>query len=216
MNSAWLLAGGVWSDSGVWIDAASLEPPVARFPSLLPRNSTPGEMALEQVTGYGSLLGEPVRPLWNPDTCPAHLLPWLAWALSVDEWDPAWSETTQRSVIRASVGVHRRKGTRAAVEEALGAAGYPDAVIVEDYSAQDHDAEFQHDGSIEHVRGDHWAEYRLTLARPVTIAQADQVRAILAQVAPARSHLRQLDFQQVAHIHNAAIAHDGRFSHGAA
>ncbi|EPC1727360.1 phage tail protein I, partial [Escherichia coli] len=24
-----------------------------------------------------------INTLWNPDTCPAHLLPWLAWALSV-------------------------------------------------------------------------------------------------------------------------------------
>ena len=216
MNSVWLLAGGTWGDGGVWIDEAAVEPPVQRFAPLLPSNSAPGELSLEQVTGYAALLGEPIRPLWNPDTCPAHLLPWLAWALSVDDWDPTWSEATQRAVIRASVGVHRRKGTRSAVAEALRAAGYADAIIVEDFSAQDHDAAFVHDGSVEHARGDHWAEYRLTLARPVTIAQADQVRAILSQVAPARSHLRQLDFQQVAHSHNASIAHDGQFSHGTA
>ena len=216
MSSVWLLASGFWSDSGIWIDSAPLEQPPDRFPPLLPSNSTSGEMSLEQVTGYGSTLGEPIRPLWNPDTCPPHLLPWLAWALSVDDWDPLWSEATQRAVIKASIGVHRRKGTRAGVSAALSAAGYADALIVEDFSAQDHDGSIEHDGSTEHIRGDHWAEYRLTLSRPVTIAQADQVRAILAQVAPARSHLRQLDFQQVAHIHNAAIAHDGQFSHGAA
>lgn len=27
-----------------------------------------------------------IRELWNPDTCPANLLPWLAWSFSVDRW----------------------------------------------------------------------------------------------------------------------------------
>jgi phage tail P2-like protein len=65
----------------------------------------------------------PLRPLWNPNTCPIDLLPWLAWALSVDTWSPSWSETTKRAVVRSAVATARRKGTKRAVTDALNAIG---------------------------------------------------------------------------------------------
>lgn len=85
--------------------------------SLLPLNSSPFEQAVE-----GALkLDCPVATgdLWNPETCPVTLLPWLAWALSVDTWDAAWPQAIQRRVIANSPAVHRAKGTRAAVAAAL-------------------------------------------------------------------------------------------------
>ncbi|MGX5089128.1 phage tail protein I [Enterobacter sp. UPMP2052] len=33
-----------------------------------------------------------VRKVKNPDTCPAHLLPWLACKFAVDSWEEAWTE----------------------------------------------------------------------------------------------------------------------------
>ena len=92
---------------------------------LLPSNATAAERALADVEGV-SLLPMPaevIATLWDPATCPAHLLPYLAWALSVDVWNPAWSEVTKRAVIASSPAVHRRKGTRAAVEDAVAALG---------------------------------------------------------------------------------------------
>ena len=92
---------------------------------LLPSNATPLERALADVDG-ARLLATPtafIAGLWDPATCPADLLPYLAWALSVDVWNPDWSEATKRAVIAASPAVHRRKGTRAAVEDAVGALG---------------------------------------------------------------------------------------------
>ncbi|CAE7405611.1 J [Symbiodinium microadriaticum] len=65
----------------------------------------------------------PIKWLWHVDLCPPELLPWLAWALSVDEWDPAWSDDQKREVIAASAAIHRIKGTRAAVERALATLG---------------------------------------------------------------------------------------------
>ena len=62
--------------------------------------------------------------LWNPDSCPADLLPWLAWALSVDEWDSNWNEQTKRELIKASAIIHLKKGTIGAVKDALSAFGY--------------------------------------------------------------------------------------------
>lgn len=65
----------------------------------------------------------PLRPLWNPDTCPIDLLPWLAWSLSVDTWSPTWPEATKRAVVRAAVDTARKKGTKKAVTDALNAIG---------------------------------------------------------------------------------------------
>lgn len=70
-----------------------------------------------------------VRESWNPDTCPAALLPWLAWAFSVDEWDTTWSEQEKRDVIKASVEVHKHKGTIGAIDRALKPLGYLIEVI---------------------------------------------------------------------------------------
>ena len=60
-----------------------------------------------------------INTLWNPDTCPAHLLPWLAWALSVDRWDETWSEEARRQIIRDSWHIHRHKGTISAMRRAV-------------------------------------------------------------------------------------------------
>ncbi len=91
--------------------------------SLLPPSATPQEHAIEEATSGIDRLPVPVRDTWNPDTCPVHLLPWLAWALSVDHWDSQWDEDVKRDVIRRSIQVHRKKGTRMAVESALRALG---------------------------------------------------------------------------------------------
>ncbi|WP_319498083.1 phage tail protein I [uncultured Cohaesibacter sp.] len=66
---------------------------------------------------------EAIATIWNPQTCPASFLPWLAYALSVDVWDSSWSEARKRSVVAASPMVHRLKGTLASVENALEAMG---------------------------------------------------------------------------------------------
>lgn len=89
---------------------------------LLPPNATPQERALSLAADR--LPDAPVKHLWNPQTCPAGILPWLAWALSVDEWDPAWPEQTQRNTIAASIEQHRRKGTIGALRQALARLGY--------------------------------------------------------------------------------------------
>jgi phage tail P2-like protein len=184
--------------------------------SLLPPNATPVERGFEAAGARITALPVPVRDTWNPATCPATLLPWLAWALSVDNWDPTWTEGQQRAVIAASVAVHRRKGTVAAVREALAAAGYGDASLIEEFGAHDFDGTYQHDGTITYEGRGHWAEYRVVMARPLSNAQADMVRAILAQVAPARCHLDRLDFAEAAHLYDGAITYDGTFNHGAA
>lgn len=83
--------------------------------SILPPNATPQEQATSGAIGRISDVPVPIRSLWNPDTCPASLLPWLAWGLSVDDWNADWTEAQKRNVIRSSVETHRQKGTIGAV-----------------------------------------------------------------------------------------------------
>lgn len=91
---------------------------------LLPSNASAQELALEGATQRAAGMDTPLRELWDVDTCPASLLPWLAWAYSLDDWDTTWSVDQQRAAIRQSVSVHRYKGTIGAVRNALAALGY--------------------------------------------------------------------------------------------
>ncbi|WP_331831869.1 phage tail protein I [Pseudomonas sp. LH21] len=90
--------------------------------SLLPVNSTQLERAVEVATD--ELTDIPLRTLYNPDTCPAHLLYQLAWAWSVDRWDDTWSEAVKRSVIRSAFFVHAHKGTIGALRRVVEPFGY--------------------------------------------------------------------------------------------
>lgn len=184
--------------------------------TLLPHNATPQEIALDLATARVGDVPVDIRTVMTSDACPAALLPWLAWALSVDEWDAAWTEETKRAAIAASVAVHRRKGTVGAVRAAIDAAGYGDAEIIERFGVDFYDGTFLHDGAITHAEPDHWAEYRLSLARPITIAQAAQVRRIAEAVHPLRSRLKLLTYTAALHLYDGTIQNDGTFAHGAA
>lgn len=186
------------------------------LPTLLPPNAGSIERDFEQAQLRLDGLSEPIAALWNPDECPANLLPYLAWALSLGEWDPNWSEDAKRTSIKSSVSVHRRKGTIGAVKTALASAGYGDAEVIEHYGWEFYDGSVTHDGSASYAPPDHWAEYRVKLARPITVDQATQVRAILRDEAPVRCHLKALDFTEALNNYNARITHDGQFTHGVA
>lgn len=88
--------------------------------TLLPPNATPLERSVEAMNA-ASLGGVPVpiRDLWNPATCPASLLPFLAWGISIDFWDADWTEAEKRSAIAGAIDAQRRKGTPASLREVL-------------------------------------------------------------------------------------------------
>lgn len=208
----WPFSG--WDDAEVWDDNAEWSEGAL---SLLPAgNSGLAELAIERTSARIEAFPDRIRPLWNSETIPAGILPWLAWALSVDEWAALWTEEQKRDVVAASIDVHRRKGTVGSIRRALIAAGLGDAELIERFGRKFYDGSIAHDGSSPHDEPDHWAEYRVVLMRPLSIAQAQQARRIIEATAPLRCHLKVMDFTAVSILENGEILHDGTYSHGAA
>lgn len=103
--------------------------------SLLPPNATAQERAIEAATARVGDIDAPVLALLNPDTCPLPLLPWLAWALSIDAWKSYWPEHIKRSVVRNALSIQRRKGTADSVRAVVQAFG--GAVILREWFQQE-------------------------------------------------------------------------------
>lgn len=92
--------------------------------NLLPPNATQLERLAAQALADIALVSVPIRDLLDPDRCPLRLLPYLAWAWSVDRWDPLWSESTKRGVIKAAYVLHCKKGTIGALRRVVEPLGY--------------------------------------------------------------------------------------------
>ncbi|MEI6418707.1 MAG: phage tail protein I [Sphingomonadales bacterium] len=140
--------------------------------SLLPPNATPQERGLEAATARLGDVPVPVGSLWDPARCPAALLPWLAWALSIDSWSADWPESVKRARIAAAIGIQRRKGTLAGIRAAVAVFG--GAVAITEWWQKS-------PPGIPHT-------FDVTLS---TNASADLVEAAIAEIArakPARSH----------------------------
>lgn len=87
--------------------------------ALVPANHRLFEHALAEVLSpLGEIDPRVIETVWDAWRCPAALLPFAAYALSVDFWDDAWDEIRKRRAIAESPAHHRRKGTRKAVEQA--------------------------------------------------------------------------------------------------
>lgn len=146
--------------------------------SLLPRNATGAERAIEGATARVGAVPTPFRDLWNPDTCPAALLPWLAWALSIDSWQTYWPEHVKRARVRAAIDIQRRKGTAESVRKVVSAFG--GAVQLREW--------FQ----LDPPGAPHTFEMVLTLSgeggETATAQYVDDVIAEVAKTKPVRSH----------------------------
>lgn len=91
--------------------------------SLLPPNATSAERAYEAATTRIDAIPAPARDLWNADTCPMNLLPWLAWALGIRAWNADWSDAIKRRLVRDALAIARRKGTVESVHAVVQAFG---------------------------------------------------------------------------------------------
>lgn len=174
---------------------------------LLPPSSTPLERALADTVAKVSTVPTPARDLWNPDTCPVELLPWLAWAFSLDDWDVTWTEAQQRTAVKASYSVHRYKGTIGSVKDALQALGL--GVQVQEWFNQI-------------PAGDPYT-YKLLLEvnqYGVSLAQLETIQAVVENAKNLRSHMTTLDLTVASNatVYIGAVAMSGNeiaFSHPA-
>ncbi|WP_145132766.1 MULTISPECIES: phage tail protein I [unclassified Pseudomonas] len=91
---------------------------------LLPSNSTPLERQAVQALAQIQRVPIPLRTLYSPDRCPLPLLPYLAWAFSVDRWDSKWTEAAKRAAIRSAYYIHSRKGTIGSLRRVVEPLGY--------------------------------------------------------------------------------------------
>lgn len=80
--------------------------------TLLPPNKSPFELAQSMTSAARRALpAYLIKALWNPQTCPLDLLPYLAWSLGLEVWDDSWSELKKRSVV-ANIWKLKRNKTR--------------------------------------------------------------------------------------------------------
>lgn len=146
--------------------------------SLLPPNATPVERALELITSRLDEIRVPLRDLWSAERCPLELLPWLAYALSIDSWNSDWSEQIKRSVVAQAIAIQRIKGTAASVHRVVQARGGQIAI--------------REAWQMDPPGRPHTFELVLTLSgadgAPATARYVDDVIAEVARTKPARSH----------------------------
>lgn len=181
---------------------------------LLPPNRTPLEAALADA-GQFDLDPTPLRWLADANRCPPAFLPWLAWARSVEGFDAASSEDRQRALIRQSIDIHRRKGTVAAVRDVFRALGLGEVDIETGRSG------YRRDGTRTRTafnkrgpRAGSWAEYRVVCHSRLTVQQAAIARQMLADIAPVRCHLFELDFSLAALTRNGLASRNGSYTRG--
>lgn len=152
--------------------------------SLLPPNATSLERALE--AGAARIVDVPVSAdIDDPMTCPAELLPWLAWGLSVDTWDADWTDADKRAAVAGSIELHRRKGTRTSVEMVLGRFDQL-AQLVEWHEAMPRRPAHTFDIRVPMVLADGTAPG----GRRASAAFADAIIREVSRVKPLREHLR--------------------------
>lgn len=147
--------------------------------SLLPPNASDLEIAIDGATARVGAVPLKIGDLWNPERCPAAVLPWLAWALSVDYWRSDWPEDVKRRVIAEAIPIHFKKGSVSSIRRALQASGYADAQITERVGNSNPQTD--------------WAKFSVNLDigedQTVTVESLRQARLLVESVAPVSRHL---------------------------
>lgn len=148
---------------------------------LLPPSASIPERAMEQAIVRASDFNPNYVRNWVPHDVPENILPWLAWAYSVDEWTSAWPLEVRREYTEASYFIHRHKGTVAAVRRALRAVAGGDEMILEEW--------FQYDGPV-HTFTVTAEAFDLWLRNgpPLSREFYQQIRKVVYAAKPVRSH----------------------------
>jgi phage tail P2-like protein len=179
--------------------------------NLLPPNANSHEHALDDATARIGSVPVEINKLWNAETIPAALLPWLAWALSVDEWDETWSEAQKRAMVAASFEVHSRKGTPFSIKSALQALGY-DNVQIREGELYFYNGERIFDGSFLYGADGFWPLFDVVLNIGF-VPDAPMIQLIrdrIERYKNARSQLRNLIFMDL--LYDNTAIYDGTYN----
>ncbi|WP_320179663.1 phage tail protein I [Roseovarius pacificus] len=153
---------------------------------LLPHNATPQESAIDDAVSRIGDIGPGVREVWSPERCPSNLLPWLAWAFSVDQWEPDWTDDQKRATIRAAIDVQRTKGTIGAVKVGLAALNIQ-ARVLEWHRQQTPGAEYTYKLLVD-------ADYDAPVR---SLEQIERALEIVDRTKSLRSHLDEIEITSV-------------------
>ncbi|EPN1312401.1 phage tail protein I [Enterobacter kobei] len=164
--------------------------------SLLPPSASDFMRNAEKVTEKITDIPVMLRTLWNADTCPVNLLPYLAWALSVDRWDKDWPEQTKRQSIRDAWLIHRHKGTIGALRRVVEPLGYI-INVTEWWEANDPPGTFRLDIGL--------------LESGITEEMYYEMERLIADAKPASRHLIGLNIIQdiPGYLYTGALTYDG-------
>ena len=149
--------------------------------TLLPPSATSQERAIEQTIVRSSDFYPNYVRNWVPADVPENILPWLAWAYSVDEWAASWPLDVRRDYTEQSYFIHRHKGTVGAVRRALRSVTGGDEMTLEEW--------FQYNGPV-HTFTVTAESFDLWLrdGPPISPEFYRQIRAVVYASKPVRSH----------------------------
>ncbi|CAE1144959.1 phage tail protein I [Serratia rubidaea] len=164
--------------------------------SLLPPSAGAWMRNTEAVTAKLSAITVALRTLWTPTDCPVDLLPYLAWALSVDRWDKNWPAEKKIAAIKQSYWLHRRKGTRAAVRRVIEGMGFS-ATFAEWFDTGDQPGTFRLDVDVNDVG--------------ISDKTLSELERLIAGSKPVSRHLAQLNIatKSAGVVYSAIATHDG-------
>ncbi|HHZ8516422.1 TPA: phage tail protein I [Klebsiella pneumoniae] len=164
--------------------------------TLLPPSASAWMRCAEAATAKLSGITVAIRTLWTPTACPVDLLPYLAWALSVDRWDKNWPAEKKIASIQQSYWLHRRKGTRAAVRRVIEDMGFT-ATFAEWFDVGDEPGTFRLEIDVN--------ELGLT---PKTL---DELNRMISDAKPVSRHISQLTLSASARgtVYIGSVIHDG-------
>lgn len=171
--------------------------------SLLPLNRSQLEIAIEQAITSEQINThnhiETLQHIASPLLAPPEFLPWLAWTVSVDEWQSSWSDSVKREVIAQSRTLHANKGSVWAVKKALESVGFgSNSEIVEGAEVRHYDGTLFADGSA-YFEGESWAKYSINVDlgenQGISAGASANARSVIERVAPARCHLTDIGWK---------------------
>lgn len=189
--------------------------------TLLPSNSSLLQKALARL-GAELLVKidtDVIRESKDPQACNASLLPWLAWENSIGDaegWRFAENETQKRRLVQGYIEKHALKGTPYVIRQLFRDMELGEIDIVEKVKALDWSgsAEFSGDYYFGGSAGD-WACYGIKIHRPITNAQAEILKEMLAELAPARCKLIYLSYRSDPIFWDGEVGFDGNYNFGA-